>query len=141
MFDNSTIEAHRQKVDIGLLVEGQYQQLKAPSYSSRSAYDDREVHHPHSLVEDQGCSGSNVWFVKDNGTCHCGSDLDGVVKCDADTKGLSVIDCYCLIVEHTADGEVLPLAGACIFSCINETNRENNMLYHSAPSDCPQCTV
>ena len=80
----------------------------------------------------------HLWFVWDNGSCHCGNDLHGVIQCDPDTKEVEVLDCNCLTIEYMSHG-VIPIAGACIFNCVNYTytfERGGDKVYHSAPSDC-----
>ena len=76
----------------------------------------------------------HLWFVWDNGSCHCGNDLHGVIQCDPDTKEVDVLDCNCLTIEYTSHG-AFPIAGGCIFNCVNYTYTFDKV-YHSAPSDC-----
>ena len=79
----------------------------------------------------------HLWFLWDNGSCHCGSDVHGVVKCDPDTKEVAVFDCNCLTIEYTSNGAQIPVAGSCIFNCVNSTYvKDSDTFYHSAPSDC-----
>ena len=49
--------------------------------------------HLHTISNGQKCLSTNVWFVWDNQSqsCHCGSDLNGVVMCDTNTKELLVL--------------------------------------------------
>ena len=77
-----------------------------------------------------------IWFVWENGSCHCGNDLNGVVMCDSDTKELSIMDCYCLTDYYTAEGTIFPLVGSCIFNCVNHTKNGYVAIYHTAPSNC-----
>ena len=78
-----------------------------------------------------------VWFVWDNGICHCGSDVDQIVMCDSETKQLSVLDCHCLTEHHTAEGAVFPVVGGCIFNCVNHSRiSKYGTIYHIAPSNC-----
>ena len=78
----------------------------------------------------------NIWFVWDSKTrsCQCGDDVSGVVHCETATGELSVLDCHCLTLDYTAQGQPLPVAGSCIFNCDNDTH--SSILYHNAPTDC-----
>ena len=78
----------------------------------------------------------NIWFVWDSKTrsCECGDDVGGVVHCETATEELSVLDCHCLTLDYTAQGQPLPVAGSCIFNCANVTVID--IMYHSAPTDC-----
>ena len=80
-------------------------------------------------ADPQNCH--DVWYVQDSGSCHCGSDLHGIVKCNPDTKEVEVLSCNCLTTEssHT-------VAGGCIFNCVNYTAEGGDKIYHSAPTDC-----
>ena len=79
----------------------------------------------------------HLWFLWNNGSCHCGSDVHGVVKCDPDTKEVAVLDCNCLTIEYTSNGAQIPVAGSCIFNCVNNTDvKDSDPFYHSAPSHC-----
>ena len=102
--------------------------------SNVSVHGDGGSHSLRHYVGNQACLQSNVWMVSQNGTCHCGNDLDGIVNCDADTTELSVIDCYCLTVEYTEAGAVFPVVGGCIFNCVNVT--DNDIIFHGVPSNC-----
>ena len=85
----------------------------------------------------EDCNRRNPWFVWNNKTktCHCGSDLYGAIECIFDTNKVSVLDCYCLTIEHYTTGSAQAVAGFCLFNCVNSTNFTNKM-YHRAPSDC-----
>ena len=88
---------------------------------------------------DQVCAETNVWFVWDEQTqsCRCGSDLHGVVLCDTDTNLLLVFGTSCLTLEHTSQGEVLPVVGSCIFKVGNSTPSTTfDKRYHHAPTPC-----
>ena len=78
----------------------------------------------------------NIWFVWDSKTtsCECGDDVSGVVHCETATEELSVLDCHCLTLDYTAQGQPLPVAGSCIFNCDNDTHVD--LMYHNAPTDC-----
>ena len=85
---------------------------------------------------DTVCLERNIWFVWDskNRSCECGDDVSGVVHCETATEELSVLDCYCLTLDYTAQGQPLPVAGSCIFNCANDTHVD--IMYHNAPTDC-----
>ena len=82
------------------------------------------------------CLQRNIWFVWDSKTtsCECGDDVSGVVHCETATEELSVLDCHCLTLDYTAQGQPLPVAGSCIFNCDNDTHVD--LMYHNAPTDC-----
>ena len=83
-----------------------------------------------SSFSDQICLERNIWFV----SCECGNDVSGVVHCETATGELSVLDCHCLTLDYTAQGQPLPVAGSCIFNCANNTHVD--LMYHNAPTDC-----
>ncbi|CAI8024233.1 hypothetical protein GBAR_LOCUS14094 [Geodia barretti] len=86
---------------------------------------------------DQKCSDVNIWFVPNNGTCECGSDLNEIVLCDPVTKDLAIMDCYCITYQYSSEGEpMFPVVGGCVFNCVNHTRSGYANIYHSAPSDC-----
>ena len=88
-------------------------------------------------VSDTSCTNTNIWFVRDNGTCQCGSDLNEVVLCDSVTKDLAVLDCYCITNQYNSEGEsMFPVVGGCLFNCVNHTQSSYATIYHGAPSDC-----
>ncbi|CAI8024234.1 hypothetical protein GBAR_LOCUS14094, partial [Geodia barretti] len=71
---------------------------------------------------DQKCSDVNIWFVPNNGTCECGSDLNEIVLCDPVTKDLAIMDCYCITYQYSSEGEpMFPVVGGCVFNCVNHT--------------------
>ena len=89
-----------------------------------------------SSFSDKVCLERNIWFVWDskNRSCECGDDVSGVVHCETATEELSVLDCHCLTLDYTAQGQPLPVAGSCIFNCVNDTH--SSIMYHNAPTDC-----
>ena len=103
-------------------------------HSKKELYPMNGATHLQSYVNEQACSETNGWFVWNNKTrsCDCGDNLNGMVQCNAATKGLSVLDCHCLTVHHTTQGTQLALAGSCIFNCVNL----KSFVYDSAPTDC-----
>ena len=91
-----------------------------------------------SYGSDETCLKNNMWFVWNNKTmsCQCGNGLNGVVQCNAATNTLLVIDCHCLTLHHTMQGQNLAVAGDCIFNCVNSSMWFKDVMYHGAPSDC-----
>jgi len=69
----------------------------------------------------------DVWFVRRNGTCECGSDIHGAVSCDKETKEVSILDCYCMTHDSTINQTVV---GQCVFNCANTTGSYLNSVYH-----------
>ena len=93
------------------------------------------IHSNTKSVNQEACN--NLWFIWENGSCHCGNELHGVVKCDPDTKEIGVLDCNCLTIEYTPNSPPIPVAGGCIFNCVNSSYvKGSDIIYHSAPSDC-----
>ena len=91
----------------------------------------------HDFNSDNVCPNTNTWFVQErNGSCHCGSDLDGVVQCDSETKEVEVLDCHCLTNDYTEGNTNVPVAGSCIFNCNNISKFDSGQIYHAAPSNC-----
>ena len=91
------------------------------------------------IINPQKCFEINVWFEWDNTTksCHCGSDINGIVLCDTDTKELLVFQTSCLTIEHNSKGQHFPVVGSCVFSYGNFTNlKPYEKLYRGAPTDC-----
>ena len=47
------------------------------------------------------------------------------------------MDCNCLTIEYTPNSPPIPVAGGCIFNCVNSSYVKcSDIIYHSAPSDC-----
>ena len=90
-----------------------------------------------TYMNTQKCFEINVWFEWDNTTksCHCGSDINGIVLCDTDTKELLVFQTSCLTIEHNSKGQHFPIVGSCVFNYGNFTNLKL-YLYYSTPTDC-----
>ena len=81
---------------------------------------------------DEVCPNTNMWFVRGkDGNCECGSNLDGIVQCDTETKELSVIDCYCLTYHSTSD-KMFSVVGRCFFNCNNLTTDPEVLLSWSS---------
>ena len=88
---------------------------------------------------DKVCQNTNMWFVQGrNGSCHCGSDLDGFVQCDSETKEVAVLDCHCLTIPngYTEGSTNVPVVGNCIFNCFNNSISGPSHLHRAAPSNC-----
>ena len=88
-------------------------------------------------LDNEMCPNTNMWFVPgDNGRCHCGSELDGLVHCDPWTKELLVLNCHCITNHRTPEHTVVPVVGSCIFNCVNTFLSSQDRLYQRAPSNC-----
>ena len=59
-----------------------------------------------------------------NGSCECGSDLGGVVKCSNVTREVTLRGCYCMSYSEALNTTVV---GECLYTCGKET--------HSVASD------
>ena len=64
-----------------------------PEYEFESKYKRQKVNVNAAVSAESNCVDNNVWFVWDNQSqsCHCGSDLNGIVHCDTATVGFSVL--------------------------------------------------
>jgi len=76
-----------------------------------------------------------TWFFPNtslNGTCTCGDDVNGIVKCDESTKEASMLDCHCMTYSKSTG----PVVGACFYNCeIPKLNPLLNHEYRLLPSD------
>ena len=77
----------------------------------------------------------DVWSVRRNGTCECGSDIHGAVLCDKETKEVSILDCYCMTRDSTSSQTVV---GPCFFNCANMTRSYQDSVYHRVPANPSQ---
>ena len=77
----------------------------------------------------------DVWFVRRNGTCECGSDIHGAISCDKETKEVSILDCYCMTNDSTCNQTVV---GPCFFNCANMTGSYQDSVYHRVPANPSQ---
>ena len=72
-----------------------------------------------------------TWFFPNtslNGTCTCGDDVNGIVRCDESTREISMLDCYCMTYSNSTG----PVVGACFYNCGNHLIDE---LYDLLPSN------
>ena len=79
----------------------------------------------------------DVWFVRRNGTCECGSDIHGAVSCDKETKEVSILDCYCMTRDSTSN-QTVTVVGPCVFNCANMTGSYQDSIYHRVPANPSQ---
>ena len=60
--------------------------------------------------------------------CKCGSDVHGAVKCDETKNEVSLLDCYCMSMNHEGQMEV----GKCFIGCaLHQLHRDK--IYHLVP--------
>ena len=74
-----------------------------------------------------------TWFYPDpssNGTCKCGNDVHGAIKCDDSTKEVRILDCYCMTYNNLTG----PVVGPCIYNCIHRNLKKTVRLYFPVPS-------
>ncbi len=57
-------------------------------------------------------------FPTTNGSCKCGSSIDGVVHCDPDTLQSSILICYCMTADENGKQNI----GACSLTCPYDTS-------------------
>jgi len=77
------------------------------------------------------CAAKNdcpLWFVpRDNGSCECGSDLDGTVKCNNESRETYLLACFCMSYDSTG-----LVVGACPYCNANRifsvTNSEQSTI-------------
>ena len=79
-------------------------------------------------IDDGICEHTWVYFA--NGSCHCGGDIYGTVKCSTNPDKVSVSDCNCITYDE--EGGVLVGASpyGCGFTKILDRNQQ-----HSLPSN------
>ena len=117
----------------GLNGEGEHQLLYKPKDDGAETFSQHQKASNNEL-----CPNTNMWFMSgENGTCHCGNDLNGLVYCDPDTKELLVLDCHCITSHYTPENTVVAVVGNCIFNCANLSfNNNPDTIYRAAPSNC-----
>ena len=71
----------------------------------------------------------DTWFIEHNGTCVCGSSIDGVVQCNEETKEVGILDCYCMTLG-TYGNHTIEVVGPCFFNCGNVSELNNDLIYH-----------
>jgi len=74
---------------------------------------------------------SRSWFYPNNSSngstvCECGSELEGRVKCNNETKEIQVPLCYCMTYNVQSD---LYVVGTCIYACFSTYN-----MHYTIPS-------
>ena len=104
-------------------------------YTLQNRHGDGEKNIPEQVTHQLTRHCSDLWFTPRNGTCHCGSTLDGIVTCNEQTKEVMVLDCYCMTTDSTNQTVV----GACLYNSLNLTHNTveyQDHIYHQTPSDC-----
>ena len=74
----------------------------------------------------------HTWFYPDpslNGTCKCGDNVNGIVKCNDSTKQAFIRSCYCMTYNESMG----PVVGACFYNLLEPT--PIHTLYHLVPSN------
>jgi len=70
----------------------------------------------HTWSATGNCAANNdcpLWSVPgDNGSCECGSDLDGIVKCNNESRETYLLGCFCMSYDSTG-----LVVGACPYHC------------------------
>ena len=56
-----------------------------------------------------------TWFSLTNGTCVCGNDIGGIVRCSNSTKKVAILQWYCMTYNESTG----PIVGACLYNCIH----------------------
>ena len=77
-----------------------------------------------------------TWFLRDssnNGTCRCGSDIDGAVRCNDSTKEVAILNYYCMTYNESTG----PVVGNCFY---NHHTLEA-ALYHPLPSNITNLAI
>ena len=90
------------------------------------------IGHKYNLMSAQVVNAScPPWFKSSNGTCKCGEDIDGIVKCNETLQESAILDCYCMTYNEST-GTVV---GACFYNCV--LNWED-FVYHPMPKTAEQ---
>ena len=87
----------------------------------------------YDLVSTQlGNASCPPWFEPSNGTCKCGKEIHGVVKCNETLQESAVLDCHCMTYNEST-GTVV---GACFYNCVWKKLKDR--LYRSLPKTVEQ---
>ena len=73
-----------------------------------------------------------TWFFPDpssNGTCRCGDEIHGAVRCNNSRKEAAILSCYCMTYNESTG----PVVGICFYNCVHNVLKD--ALYHLLPSD------
>ena len=73
-----------------------------------------------------------TWFFPDpssNGTCRCGDEIHGAVRCNNSMKEAAILSCYCMTYNKSTG----PVVGICFYNCVHNVLKDD--LYHLLPSD------
>ena len=76
-----------------------------------------------------------TWFSSANGTCRCGKDIDGAVRCNDSTKEVAILHCYCMTYSESTG----PVVGTCFYNCLHSTLQ--SALYHPLPSNATKLSM
>ena len=85
-------------------VRSYVQQLKNVSTNTAEPLSP-SCHGPWTIAESKGNTTS----------CHCGSNLGGLVKCDRNSFEVRVLTCYCM--THYERDPNITVVGACLYAC------------------------
>ena len=69
------------------------------------------------VPHDQQC---HTWFfpeLSSNGTCRCGDDVHGLVRCNDSTKQAFIRSCHCMTYNESNG----PVVGACFYNLLRPT--------------------
>ena len=84
--------------------------------------------------EDRGSIECPIWNFYNNitGQCECGSDLEGVIRCDE--IGVSIRSCFCITFDNATSEQVV---GPCLYTCPKLFNSlsYHHLLYNKITSD------
>ena len=69
------------------------------------------------------------WFKLSNGTCKCGEEIDGIVKCNKALQESAILDCYCMTYNESTEAVVV---GACLYKCVG-TKDTKDVVYRRMP--------
>ena len=114
---------------------------ESPCESVEVALDGAEQHNSTSVLVKQKCKSVPIadtpdgtpcptWFLLDssaNGTCRCGSDIDGAVSCNDSTKEVGILKYHCMTYNESTG----PVVGACFYN----SHTLEAALYHPLPSN------
>ena len=78
-----------------------------------------------------------VWFKRnENGSCECGSQLGGEIKCDSDKQVVSIIAGYCMSFDNSSQELVVGFNNDQCFECSMKSHLGGfNHIYNSLPTN------
>ncbi len=71
------------------------------------------------------------WLTLTNGTCTCGSKLNGKIRCEQNLSQAYLLNCNCMTYDPATTKAVV---GACLYNCFQKSSyTSEDSLYHKLP--------